>query len=75
MPEQMEKVLESMASWQSTICDTAWIHRVPVTTLHNRVSGCVTHGMKPGPVPYMNTVEEKTLGIFLRSALQWAIGR
>ena len=37
-----------------TICDPARMHEVPVTAPHNRVSGNVTCGMKPGPVPYMN---------------------
>jgi len=50
-PQQMEKALETMASGRSTIRDAARKHGIPVTTLHNKISGRVTHGVKPGPVP------------------------
>jgi len=74
-PEQMEKALETMASGRSTIRDAARKHGVPVTTLHNRVSGRVTHGTKPGPVPYMNSDEEKALGNYLKQCASVGYGK
>ena len=37
---------------------------IPVSTLHDRVSGKVVHGVKPGPRPYLTSGEEKELGPF-----------
>ena len=34
------------------------VHRVPRSTLHDRISGKVKHGTNPGPKPYLSTVEE-----------------
>ena len=36
-------------------------HGVPRTTLHDRLSGRVVHGTKPGPKPYLRNDEEKTI--------------
>ena len=36
---------------------------VPRSTLHDRVSGRVVHGVKPGPKPYLDEPEEKELSI------------
>jgi len=63
-PKQMERALESIASGKSTIRDAARTHGVPVNTRHNKVMGCITHGVKRGPVTYLNAVEEKALGTF-----------
>jgi len=71
----MEKALESIASGKSTIRDVARTHGVPVTTLHNRVSGRVTRGVKLGPVPYLNAVEEKALGTFLKECASVGYGK
>ena len=38
---------------------------VPRTTLRDRLVGRVQHGVKPGPKPYLNEVEEKDLAEFL----------
>ena len=37
-------------------------HGVPRTTLDDRVSGSVKHGIKSGPVPYLNHKEEMISG-------------
>ena len=44
-------------------------HGVPATTLKDRVSGRVAHGIKSGPRPYLSTEEETELGTFLKN---WA---
>ena len=36
----------------------AKLHRVPCTTLKDRLSGRVTHGVKPGPKQYLDPKEE-----------------
>ena len=38
---------------------------VPRTTLQDRISGRVVHGVKPGPKPYLNKAEESELAEFL----------
>ena len=40
-------------------------HRVPRTTLQDRISGKVQHGIKPGPKAYLNKLEEGNLVEFL----------
>ena len=40
-------------------------HRVPRTTLQDRISGKVQHGIRPGPKPYLNKLEEGNLVEFL----------
>ena len=40
-------------------------HRVPRTTLQDRISGKVQHGTRPGPTPYLNKSEEGNLVEFL----------
>ena len=41
-------------------------HSVPYSTLKYQVNGCVVHGTKPGPKPYLNVEEEDELGQFLK---------
>jgi len=38
---------------------------VPKSTLHDRISGKVRRGDKPGPKPYLSSTEEKELADFL----------
>ena len=40
-------------------------HRVPRSTLQDRISGKVQHGTRPGPNPYLNKLEEGNLVEFL----------
>jgi len=40
-------------------------HGVPVSTLHDRISGKVSHGDKPGPKPLLLVVEEQEFATFL----------
>ena len=41
------------------------MHGVPKSTLHNRISGNVTHGDKPGPDQLLSSAEEEELSNFL----------
>lgn len=49
----------------SNILRAAKEHGVPRQTLQDRISGRVVHGTKPGPKPYLTSVEEKELSNFL----------
>ena len=40
-------------------------HRVPRSTLQDKISGKVQHGIRPGPKPYLNKLEEGNLVKFL----------
>lgn len=48
---------------------------MPRQTLRDRVSGRVTHGTKPGPKPYLSSVEEHKLGNFLVDVAKAGYGK
>ena len=48
---------------------------VPKTTLHDRVSGRVIHGVKPGPRPYLSPAEEEELGNYLKDCAKMGYGK
>ena len=41
-------------------------HEVPRTNRNDRISGRVQHGIRPGPKPYLNKLEEQNLVNFLQ---------
>jgi len=43
--------------------------------LQDRISGCVTHGTKPGPQPHLITEEEKSLTTYLIDAAKLGYGK
>ena len=48
-----------------TILRAARTYGVPRSTLQDRVNGRVTHGVRPGPKPYLAPAEEKELSLFI----------
>ena len=64
MQAAMNSVLENDVSANKA----AIIHRVPRSTLKDRLSGHIIHGHKPGPDPYLNVEEEKELSSHLIEA-------
>ncbi len=72
--EQMEGALEAVAKGQS-VSKAARDHGVPKTTLLDRTSGRVVHGVKPGPRPYLSPTEEKDLGTFLKDCAKVGYGK
>ena len=50
-------------------------HGVPKTSLHDRVSGRVLHGVNPGPKPHLNSAEEKELGTYLKHCAKGGSGK
>ncbi len=50
-------------------------YQVPCSTLKDRLSGRVTHGVKPGPKPYLTKDEEQGLADYLISAANIGYGK
>jgi len=46
--------------------EAATAHDIPKTTLKDRISGRVTHGINPGPRQCLDKNEEKELSTFLK---------
>jgi len=64
-PKAMEDGMAAVKNGQMTVFHAANIYKVPKSTLHDRISGKVRHGDKPGPKPYLSSTEEKELADFL----------
>ena len=62
--ESMQAALGAVQSGVSVL-RAAREHGVRRQTLRDRVSGRVVHGTKPGPKPYLSSVEETELANFL----------
>ena len=50
-------------------------HGVPKTTLKDRLSGRVTHGIHPGPRPYLDKTEEIDLSQFIKRCSSIGYGK
>ena len=50
-------------------------HGVPRSTLKDRLSGRVVHGVKPGPIPYLSANEERELAYHLLQASAIGYGK
>ena len=53
--------LDAVLTKQLPANKAARINEVPSSILKNRLSGCVMHGVKPEPTPYLTFQEKKTL--------------
>ena len=63
--ESMVKAMEAVRSEEMKINKAASVLEVPPTTLEDRLSGRVKHGVNPGPIPYLSMVEEAEFTSFL----------
>lgn len=70
----MEAAIKAVHSG-SGINKAAHEHGVPRTTLKDRLSGKVVHGRKPGPQQYLNSTEERELGLFLKECAGIGYGK
>ena len=61
--EEMQAALDKVRSGESVL-RAAKLHGVPMS-IHDRVSGRVLHGHKPGPDPYLSVAEEEEFADFL----------
>ena len=51
------------------------LHGVPRSTLKDRLSGQVKHGVKSGPKPYLSAEEESELACHLLQAADMGFGK
>lgn len=70
----MKAAMDAMEKGQ-TLSQAAREYGVPKTTLSDRVSGRVIHGVKPGPRPYLSSKEDKELGSFLKDCAKVGYGK
>lgn len=73
--QQMTSALNEFKNGKLTIGKIAKKFQIPKTTLHNRISGRVIHGTKPGPKPYLQADEEVVLVDHLISAAKVGYGK
>ena len=74
-PKAMEDAMAAVKNGQMTVFRPTKIYNVPKSTLHDRISGKVRHGDKPGPKPYLSSTEEKELADFLVDVAKVGYGR
>ena len=72
--DSMKAALKAVENGQS-VSGAARDYGIPKTTLFDRVSGRVIHGVKPGPRPYLSPREEGTLGHFLKHCAKLGYGK
>ena len=60
----MEAVIRAVKEDKMTVLHASQLHNIPKTTLHDRISGKVLHGSKPGPKPYFLPTDEKEMANF-----------
>ena len=70
----MESALKAVRDGESVL-RAALEHGVPRQTLRDRVTGRVRHGSKPGPQPYLSSVEEEELSSFLIDVAKAGYGK
>ena len=68
--EAIVAAMKSVIDENTPISRAAEMHGVPKSTLHNRISGNVTHGDKPGPDQLLSPAEEEELSNFLVEVAQ-----
>ena len=67
--------MRSVLDENKPISRAARNHGVPKSTLHDRISGNVTHGDKPGPKQLLSPVEEAEFSDFLIEVAQAGYGK
>jgi len=70
----MEQAMEAVKKGFS-VKRAAEVHKVPRTTLQDRVLGKVIHGTRPGPQPYLNKEEEGDLAEFIEVVADVGFGK
>ena len=73
--QSMCLAMEAVKEGRCSISQAARAHGVPYTTLHDRLSGRVSHGINPGPRPYLSKCEEKDLSEFLVEVAKAGYGK
>lgn len=73
--EQMKAAIKSVIDDSLSANRAADLHGVPQSTLKDHLSGCVIHGTKPGPKPYLTVDEEAELSQHLLQASAMGLGK
>ena len=73
--ESMIAALKAVREGEEGVNRVAALYGVPRTTLKDRLSGSVTHGVNPGPRPYLDSKEEKNLSEHLIEAAKLGYGK
>ena len=72
--DSMKAAIHAVEEGQS-ISNAARDHGVPKTTLYDRISGKIMHGVNPGPTPYLSNEEDKELGSYLKQCSKIGCGK
>jgi len=67
--------MKAVTDENTPLSQAAKDHGVPFSTLHDRISGKVSHGDKPGPKPLLSAVEEQEFVTFLVEVSQVGYGK
>ena len=73
--KQMFGAMKAVQECGSSIDRAAIEYGVPQTTLRDRISGRVTHGVNPGPKPYLNATAEVELSTFSQQCASIGYGK
>ena len=73
--EDMENAMHNVIDKSMSLLRAANKHGVPKSTLHDRISGKVKHGDKPGPKLLLITAEENEFAQFLVEMSQASYGQ
>ena len=71
----MKAAIKSVIDDSLSANRAADLHGVPQSTLKDHLSGCVIHGTKPGPKPYLTVDEEAELSQHLLQASAMGLGK
>jgi len=67
--------MEAVKSGEMGVNRAALEHRVPRTSLKDRISGKMKHGKNPGPSPFLTNEEENELPSFLTKVCKIGQGK
>jgi len=70
----MENAIKDVVNGEVSVLRVAKDHGVPKSTLHDRISGKVSHGIKPGLKPLLSAAEESEFVNFLIEVSQAGYG-
>ena len=73
--ESMTAALSEFRKGTHSINKIAVLYGVPKSTLHDRISGRVRHGTKPGPALYLDPTEEQELADHLITVAKIGYGK
>ena len=66
--EAMRVTMDLIKSGKSSMLHAAKLYGIPNSTLHDRISGKILHGQKPGHQRYFSAAEENEMANFCRGS-------